>query len=226
GLLTPHVKPLQEKIKTLLGSLHDDPTEIAKRVRIFAFGRRVMEPKDFQIIVNATIRRRQLKIWHYNRGDDMRTSRLVSPQQIVYYRDNWYVDCWCHLRQDIRSFSIDAIESAEMVAADAKTLPIHTVRDALGSGYGIFNGKSIQWAKLRIGSSRARWVSRTVWHCQQKSSFDAAGNYLLEIPYNDHRELTNDILSLLPDVEILAPATLRRHVLSVLEQGLNKIRSE
>ena len=37
------------------------------------------------------------------------TEREVSPQRLVHYRDNWYLDAWCHLREDVRSFSIDAI---------------------------------------------------------------------------------------------------------------------
>ena len=32
---------------------------------------------------------------------------------MVHYRDNWYVDAWCHLREDLRSFSVDAVSSIE-----------------------------------------------------------------------------------------------------------------
>ena len=223
GLLAPHVQPLQAKIEAILASLNDEPKEISKRVRIFALGRRKMESEHFQIIATATIRRKQLKIRHYNRATNARTERVVSPQQIVYYRDNWYVDCWCHWRQDLRSFSIDVIESAELMADHAKNLPLKAVRDALGSGYGIFSGKSVQLAKLRIGPNKARWVSRTVWHSQQESSFDEQGNYLLEFPYNDDRELVNDILGLMPEVEILEPESLRKHVVNILKTSLKKM---
>lgn len=82
----------------------------------------------------------------------------------------------------------------------AKELPIKKLREALADGYGIFSGKPTQWAKLRIGATSARWVAQTVWHSGQKSSFDDAGNYLLEIPFTDDRELSKDILGLLPNV--------------------------
>jgi predicted DNA-binding transcriptional regulator YafY len=223
GLLAPHVQPLQAKIEAILASLNDEPKEISKRVRIFALGRRKMESKHFQIIATATIRCKQLKIRHYNRATNAHTERVVSPQQIVYYRDNWYMDCWCHLREELRSFSIDAIESVELMSDKSKTLSIKEVREVLGSGYGIFSGKTVQWAKLRIGPNKARWVSRTVWHSQQKSSFDEEGHYLLEIPYNDDRELVNDILGMLPEVEIMAPESLRERVINVLKQSVKKI---
>jgi predicted DNA-binding transcriptional regulator YafY len=184
-----------------------------------------MESTQFEAVATATVRRQRLRLHHYNRGTDTRTQRTVSPQQVVFYRDNWYLDAWCHLREDLRSFSIDAIELAEPLPEKAKNLPLKEVRDALGAGYGIFGGKSVQWAKLRISAEKARWISHTIWHPDQKAKFDADGSYLLDVPYSDDRELVNDILSLMPEVNILAPTSLRRRVENVLKAGLKQIGS-
>jgi predicted DNA-binding transcriptional regulator YafY len=224
GLLSPHLKPLQSKIELILSSLKDNPKEVSKRVRIFTPGRRKLESAQFEVVATATVRRQRLRLHHYNRGTNARTERTVSPQQIIFYRDNWYVDAWCHLRDDLRSFAIDAIELAELLPEKAKNLPLKEVCQTLGEGYGIFSGKSINWAKLRIGAEKARWVSRTVWHPDQKAKFEADGSYLLEVPYCDDRELVNDILALMPDVSILGPSALRRRVESVLEAGLQRIK--
>jgi predicted DNA-binding transcriptional regulator YafY len=223
GLLGPHIAPLQAKIKGLLCSLDDAPDEIARRVRIFALGRRKIHGQGFQTIATATVRRKRLRITHWNRATDTQTERIVSPQQIVYYRDNWYLDCWCHLRKDVRSFGIDAIESAELLAEPAHELPIEALRNLLSSGYGIFGGSTIHWAQLRISPMRARWVARTVWHSEQKAQFEEDGHYLLEIPYTDDRELIQDILTLMPDVEILGPTLLRERVRTIMQAGLKLI---
>jgi predicted DNA-binding transcriptional regulator YafY len=124
------------------------------------------------------------------------------------------------MRKAIRTFSIDAIESAETLSDAAKELSIKDVRKALGHGYGIFGGENVQWAKLRIGPVSARWVANTVWHPEQKSSFDEKGNYLLEVPFTDDRELIKDILGLLLDVEIVAPDALRDRLQSILTASL------
>jgi len=223
GLLGPHLLPLQSKLQAILSSLKDSPEEIAKRVRIFAVGRRHTPVKHFEQIITATIRRKRLHIVHFNRASGTRSERVISPQQMVYYRDNWYLDCWCHLRNDLRSFAVDAIESVELSTKDARNMSLKSLRKALGTGYGIFSGQTVQWAKLRIGPNRARWIARTIWHSQQKASFDDDGFYLLEIPYNDDRELVNDILGLLPDVEILAPESLRIRVRAVLEESMKTL---
>jgi predicted DNA-binding transcriptional regulator YafY len=223
GLLGPHLRPLQSKLQAILGSLKDSPAEIAKRIRVFAVGRRHMSVKHFEVVATATVRRKRLRIVHFNRAAGAHTERIISPQQMVYYRDNWYLDCWCHLRKAIRTFSIDAIESVELLVDVAKEMSIKTLREMLADGYGIFSGKPTQWAKLKIGATSARWAAQTVWHSGQKSSFDDAGNYLLEIPFSDDRELIKDILGLLPDVEILAPDSLRERFQEILKKSSRKL---
>lgn len=223
NLLTPYLQPLHSKLNAILCSMKDSPEEISNRVLIMAAGRRQHNLKHFEIVASATIRRHRLSITHFNRGVNDATQRVVSPQQLVYYKDNWYVDCWCHLRKGIRSFSIDAITSAELMTEKAKEIPIKKLRAELGEGYGIFNGKAVQWAKLRFGPVASRWVSKRNWHSEQKSSFDESGNLLLEVPFSDERELLQDILAWLPDVEVLAPPSLQNKIKEVLEQSLKKI---
>ena len=48
------------------------------------------------------------------------------------------------------------------------------------------------------------------WHDQQTGSWQEDGSFILEVPYADDRELLMDILKFGPDVEVLAPAALRR----------------
>ena len=102
-------------------------------------------------------------------------------------------------------------------------LSIKKLREELSEGYGIFSGKPVQWAKLRIGQIPARWVSKMVWHPEQKSSFDNDGHLLLDVPYSDDRELLQAILSWLPDVEVIAPSLLRKRLREVLEISLKEL---
>ncbi|WP_100401799.1 helix-turn-helix transcriptional regulator [Bacillus sp. FJAT-42315] len=38
-------------------------------------------------------------------------SRLVDPYRIIYWNNKWYVIGFCHLRNDLRSFRVDRMES-------------------------------------------------------------------------------------------------------------------
>jgi predicted DNA-binding transcriptional regulator YafY len=83
-------------------------------------------------------------------------------------RDNWYVDAYCHLRQGLRSFSVDAMEEAQLLEAKAKEIPKGELDEYLKSGYGIFSGRGVTWAKLRFSSKAARWVAKQTWHGKQR----------------------------------------------------------
>ena len=116
------------------------------------------------------------------------------------------------MRDDIRSFSVDAISRLEVLDAAAKEVSTKNIDHALGSGYGIFNGAAQAWAKLRFTPERARWVAGETWHSMQESLVEADGSYVLSFPYADDRELIGDIMRFGSDVQVLAPAALRSKV--------------
>jgi hypothetical protein len=171
---------------------------------------------------SATLNRRRLKIRHYNRMEDRETDRVISPQRLVHYRDNWYVDAWCHLRTDLRSFAVDAIREARLVDGRAKEIPAAELDEHLGAGYGIFAGKKVEWATLKFTPEAARWVSAQSWHPNQRARIEKDGSYFLELPYAEAPELVMEILEFGPDVEVLAPASLRERVADLLAKAARR----
>jgi predicted DNA-binding transcriptional regulator YafY len=212
GLLGPHIAPLRTRLQSLLGSQDDPPEDIAKRIRLVHATRRRADLQWFQMIASALMKRRRLQIRHWNRGTDQETEREISPQRLVYYRDNWYLDAWCHLRQEIRSFAVDAIRHATLLDRRTRDVAARNLDAVLGAGYGIFSGARVTWAKLRFSPEHARWVAAEQWHPEQRSSFDQNGHYLLELPYANPTELIMDILRHGAGVEVMAPASLRSAV--------------
>ena len=222
GLLTPHIKPLLARLNALLGSQDDSADEIRKRIRILRVAARTERPEHFEAVASATIRRRRLVIAYHARSSDQVTEREVSPQRLVHYRDNWYLDGWCHLRKGLRSFSVDAIRSAWILERKARAVAEHTLDAVLASGYGIFSGKADQRARLRFTPRQARWVATEQWHPDQVGRFEKDGSYLLEFPYSSDGELVMDILRYGPDVAVVAPAGLRARVKQRLEAALSR----
>jgi predicted DNA-binding transcriptional regulator YafY len=221
GLLGSHVAPLLERLRAAIGSADHSADEVQRRIRILHLAKRAMPLKHFQLAARALLERRRLRIKYYTRARDQETQRDISPQRLVHYRENWYLDGWCHLRQDIRSFAVDAIREAAMLDEKAREVRGSELDEVLASGYGIFSGRDVQWASLRFTSERARWVATEQWHPQQRSRFDSDGSYVLELPYSDHRELVMDILRHGPEVEVLGPEDLRRTVREALTTALN-----
>lgn len=220
GLLGPHIAPLQTRLQSLLGSVsgHDDaPAEIARRVRILHAHKRKSELRHFEVIASTLLKRQRLKVRHFNRGRNEESEREISPQRLVHYRDNWYLDAWCHLRNDLRSFAVDAIRAVEIIDTPAHEIAECELMRVLSAGYGIFSGSEVEWARLRFEFDHARWVIEEQWHPQQRTQLEADGSLILELPYANPTELLMDILRHGSGVEVMAPASLRQAVKQELQ---------
>lgn len=220
SMISKQIEPVRDRLEKILDSGCSDADELTHRVRILPIARRNVSDDLFQTLADCLIRRKRIDIRHYSRQTGVESLRQVSPQQLVYYRDNWYLDAFCHQRDDIRCFSVDAILEARETDKPAVSLPQETIRNAYEDNYGIFSGIRQQMARLRFTPFRARWVAKEIWHRKQSSRFDADGYYILELPYADDRELILDILRQGPDCEVLAPDTLRAAVADRLRHGL------
>jgi len=225
GLLAPHVSPLMQRLTRLLADGTGSAQDLAQRIVVQTVGARRLHLPDFQRIGTALLRRKRLFIVYHARGRNAETEREVSPQRLVHYRDNWYLDAWCHLRAELRNFSVDVIRRVTEVDRSAIEVPQEELDATLGAGYGIFAGREVQWAELRFTPLAARWVAAETWHREQEGHFDADGHYRLRLPYADPTELVMDILRHLPEVEVLAPEALRKAVLDrvvAAQQGLSR----
>ncbi len=212
GLLTPHVAPLMDRLNALLGSANNDAQEVRRRVRIIALANRPVRLGHFQTVGAALLQRKRLVLVYTAHGSGQTTEREVSPLRLVHYRENWYLDAWCHLRQGLRNFAVDAITEAHLLDTAAKEVSDAKLDALFGPSYGIFSGGRVQWARLHFTPERARWVASEQWHPQQQGKLQADGSYLLRIPYADHRELIMDILKHGTHCEVLGPASLRQAV--------------
>ncbi|WP_374341154.1 helix-turn-helix transcriptional regulator [Azonexus sp.] len=226
GLLAEHVGPLRERLLGMLESRADSAAEIARRVRIISAAARPFAAHHFQSIAAALMERRRLRITYAARSQGKTTTRDVSPQRLLHYRDNWYLAAWCHLRNELRSFAVDAIVDVETLGDTAGEIAEDQLDAALGAGYGIFIGRSVRWATLHFTARRARWVAAEHWHPAQQGEFLADGSYRLRVPYSADPELIMDILKYGPDCEVMAPAELRAKVVGLLRDAIGRYGDE
>ena len=156
--------------------------EMSRRIRVLTMGARTVEPAHFRVLSTALLSRRRLHLRHLRRQTGELSERDVSPQRLVHYRDNWYLDAWCHRKQALRTFAVDAIDEATVLEQPAIEVKDETLDRHLTSGYGIFAGVHTQEAVLLFNATRARWVATEVWHPQQDGKLQLDGGYLLKLP--------------------------------------------
>ena len=225
GLLSPHIAPLMDIVDGILGQSEVSAKELRKRIKVFGMSARKNVLENFEEVGVSLLKRQRLHLSYYSKGKDELTERAVSPQRLIFYRDNWYLDAYCHFRKGLRSFAMDGIRTAHVLEDKATEVPEKELHENFAESYGIFSGKATQRAKLRFTPEKARWVSAETWHGQQVSSFDKDGNYILEFDYNQDPELVMEIMKHGDGVEVIGPASLKSKVKAELEKALKKYAS-
>ena len=208
GVLARHLQPLLEKLHGMLGASDADAGELMKRVKILSAARRPVAGRHFELIGSAITQRRRIQMQYYVRSRREETDRSVSPQRLVYWRNTWYLDAWCHTSDALRRFALDAIRSAALLEQRAKDVAVKQIEAALDVGYGAFSGGRVQWATLHFAAEAAQWVQHEQWHPKQQSTLHQDGSLTLRVPYTDATELAMDILRHGEQVRVVAPAAL------------------
>jgi predicted DNA-binding transcriptional regulator YafY len=222
GLLEAHVGPLKSRLQRMLNEGTNSARHLDSTVKIIHFAPRKVEPKHFQTVANALLQSKQVRLQYWNRDKGERTERIISPLQLVHYRENWLLDSWCHEREGLRSFALETIEKVEVLDAASKPVTKEILREHFQSGYGIFAGKALNWAVLKFTPSRAQFVSLEVWHPDQRSKWLPDQSYVLEVPYSNDQELLMDLMRHGADVEVLDPPELRDKIYSRLLAAANQ----
>lgn len=207
-LLGRALAPVRDRIDGLVRLLPGGHGGLA-RLSLLPQGQRRVRPATLGVLAQAVVARRRVHFAYHARGRDADSLREVSPQRLAYYRDNWYLDAWCHRRDALRRFAVDRVRDARLRETDAQEVPAELLQRHLGEAYGIFTGPAAHTAVLRFSAHRARWVADEQWHPRQYGQWLLDGRYELRVPYADPTELLMDVLRHAPEVEVVAPPDLR-----------------
>lgn len=217
--LKQHLSKIREQFSGKKIDLDD-----AHRIRMINIGKRRGNIKHLITVTQAVLQQIRLSMNYSARsGDDPSLSkREISPQRLTHYRDNWYLDAWCHQRHALRTFALDRV--SEICLLDTNQSPIKRLTASeldkyYSQTFGIFGGEVKDRAVLKFTAHRSQWVSEEVWHPKQKGIWLDDGCYQLEIPYGNDTELIGDILKYGDQVEVISPPSLRikiRHQIQLL----------
>jgi predicted DNA-binding transcriptional regulator YafY len=196
GVLARHLAPVLERLEGMLGADADEAREAMRRIKVIGTARRRVPSRWFERIGSALVQRRRLALRYFKRSDRSESTREVSPQRLVHYRNTWYLDAWCHTSDALRRFALDAVRDARPLEAKARNVALRELEAALDAGYGIYASGSttLRWATLVFDAAAAQWVASEEWHPQQRARTRDDGRYELQVPYADPTELMMDIL--------------------------------
>jgi predicted DNA-binding transcriptional regulator YafY len=220
-LLGKALVPLGKKVEELLEASGYDAGEVARRIRVTGVAHRPVDDVVFRTAADAVLTRKRLSFSYKarSRPEDDEQRRIVSPQRLVHYRDNWYLDAWCHTNDALRTFALDQMRDSRVTDEKAREVSEEELDRVFTSAYGIFSGEPIAVAKLRFSPERAQWVAKERWHPEQRGEYLKDGSYELSVPYSNPTELVMDVLRHGADVEVIEPVELREKVVEELARA-------
>lgn len=212
GLMTPHLAPLKDRIRELLGDDGETAQRLNERIQIQPILARHAPESIFRNVAEATLRSLQLHVAYTSRSREQTHERTISPQRLLHYRSNWYLLAWCHEAQGLRLFSLDRISNPCVTSNPAYECAPEALDTECRTSFGIFTGQARQCAHLSFSPRAARWSAEELWHPDQEGQWADDGCFHLYVPYADSTELIMEVLRYGPDVEVISPEALRQAV--------------
>lgn len=218
SLMTKEFKKIEQSLEKILhrkGIAHSALEKIIKIVPI----NHPAQYQCLQAIADALMQQVCVRIKYSNYSGEI-TYRQISPQRIFYYRDQWYLDAYCHQKQSLRTFKLSRIQSTlALPSSDYVSISQAQIDSHVSTGYGVFAGQANQTAVLEFKQPVASDVAIQQWHPEQLGQW-LGDVYQLSIPYSADDELIQDILRYVPYVCIKEPTSLKKKLISRLNDAL------
>lgn len=160
------------------------------------------------VAINHALRDdRLLEIEYWTEARGALGTRVIEPHLLVNARDAWYLVAWCHRARDQRTFRVDRIRSATVLAEHFSRRP-----EIMASGpylpFGMRDdhaGATAQSASVWCSDSLARWMIEEHPSWERHSD----GSVIVEIPYASEEWMVKEVLKHQGDAVLLEPAALR-----------------
>jgi predicted DNA-binding transcriptional regulator YafY len=214
-------KPLARLLDNISSLLKEHGIEDKQNIQIIHALRRKADNATFSIVFSGLQEGKKLEINYLARSTNKEDKRIVSPLKLTNYKNAWYLDSWCHLREGIRSFALEQIQSAESINEASKEIDEQQLIEHFSGSYGIFSGQPDKVARLKVSPKISQWVTKEQWHSKQKISFLNDGSVFLEIPYHQDVELIMDILRYGENIVVLSPDSLKDKIKYILSKSLS-----
>lgn len=218
GFFDDQIQAIQGKVERLLHKNLPLKDNIS-RIRVLGTGSRGKKIPMFPLVATALLKRQRLVLKYYSRQNDAWSKREVSPQHLVFYKGNWYLDAWCHNTDAIKSFAVEKISKASLKASACKELSRDELDKLFTKSFGIFSGEPIATAILHFTEKAARWVEDEQWFPDEMGKWLDHGIFELRIPYSNPTELIMEICKHGDDVKVIEPAELCRQVAERLRKA-------
>jgi proteasome accessory factor C len=164
---------------------------------------------------------RALRLTYWTASRDATTERVVDPVRLLTVAGSTYLEAWCRLREDVRTFHLGRVQ--EVVVLDEPSAPPAGLRTSREPGEGLFQpGPEDLVVRLALRPAAA-WVAE--YYPTDSVEEVGDGTQVVTLRARDEAWVLRLVLSLGAGAEVVEPATLRERVLSQARGALSAYSS-
>jgi hypothetical protein len=212
--LTPHLRRAQE-ILTKQGTegLAEWPEKIKIVPRIQPLIPPAMEPQVLDLIYDALLKKNQIKGTYKAQGKTAKEYEL-NPLGVVFNDPIAYLVATCWEYNELRLFALHRFSSVELLDTPSTIPDNFSLQEYIdGGAFGFINRPNHKIAfKARFSFELANFLRESPLSNNQRITDNPDGSAIVEAEIPDNHQLRLWLLGFGSDVEVLAPASLRREI--------------
>ncbi len=173
--------------------------------------------KSLDIIYNtiqkAIRTKTKLNLEYRSLYEQQMINTTLHPYHLLYKKRSWYVIGLSGFHKMVRTFNLTRINSVAALGnhfADGESFDLY---EYLGRAWSLIPEGKLYSVKLKFSSLVAHNVSEVQWHNTQQAQWNEDGSVTLSFRIDGLGEISWWILGYGDQVQILAPAALRKKVL-------------
>jgi len=216
--------PIYDSLRSVFSKIEDSlPEKVATKpgndqslFTVFAPFSTVILPEVFATVLDCLRTSTRLEI-EYRRPGAAAVRRQIDPYHGVRFEGDWYVVGYCHLRCEIRTFSLARMATAKKRKERFVVPEDFDFRRLSASQFGIHWGTGEVEVKIRFTSGAAAYVRERQWHPSQTLEDSPDGSLVLSLTVNHLLELQRWILSWGAMAQVLEPPSLVEEVRNTVQ---------
>ena len=162
-------------------------------------------------LTRAIEQHRTVQMRYYSASRDKTNRRDVDPYHLWYMAGSLYLIAYCHLRREVRMFTVDRIRSLAVTNKPCQLLVGFDLDAYLRDALVVMRGNPID-SDVAVQPTTAAWVKDRQWHPSQHVAIHKDGSLTMTLQVADTRELVGWIFNFGSGVRVLQPETLREKV--------------
>lgn len=195
---TTFEKPLMSAFKKMASSLPDTVSlNLADWEQTISFRMRaepLLNLQVFDALSKAAALRHQIELIYRKPGRHETEPRIVDPYHLANINGEWFLFAYCHLRQDIRTFSPARIQSVKETGKTFARPQKFSLESRLRDSFGVITGKGNYQVVIRFNEWVADYIREKKWHDSQELKELSNGGLELRLKLSSLAEVERWIL--------------------------------